>query len=156
MKSDVEMNVKDVVNHWGGIDEIYAYRRGTVGFVRFKTVDAMWAFIKGFNAKDAVKPTHDGRQLWAGPSRSLEDRRKRKQFSTHKTVLVEVGLANPEQVDYDVRRGILWFGKERIAEWYGDDASGKLVLNQEKLQIAGLKVEAKILADAVAEKMAGQ
>ena len=37
-------------------------------------------------------------------------------------MLVEAGLADANQVDYDVGRGLLWIGTERVAEWAGDDA----------------------------------
>ena len=152
----MEAKPKEVVKHWGGIEEVYAYRRGSIGFVRFITADAMWAFVKGFRAKDGVQPTHGGRQLWAGPSRGPEDRKKGKQFSTYNKVLVEEGLASADKVDYDVRRGILWVDRERVAEWQGDDASGHLVMWQDNLRKAGIDVEVKMLVDAVAEKASSQ
>ena len=156
MKNDVEAKIKDIVQHWGGVDEAYAYRRCSIGFVRFMTVDAMCAFVKGFNAKDAVKPTHGERQLWAAPSRSPEDCNNSRQFSMYKTVLTEAGLASADNVDYDVRRGALWVGRERVAEWEGDDVSGQLVLKQDKLKRAGIDVETKMLVDAVAEKISSR
>ena len=55
-----------------------------------------------------------------------------------------------------VRRGFLWVGRERVAEWEGDDVSGQLVLKQDKLKKAGIDVETKMLVDAVAEKISSR
>ena len=116
MRTEVEQAVKDFTKHTSGIEEIYAYRRGSIGFIRFLTADAMWKFLKAFNGKGDAKPLHHGRSLWAAASRSPEDRRKRQTFATYKDLLTNVGLANEEDVDFDARRGILWVGKHRIGE----------------------------------------
>ena len=70
--------------------EIYAYRRGSIGFTRFATADSMWKLLKKFNAKDATKPAHGRRAIWASASRSPEDRKKGKQFATYKKVMIDV------------------------------------------------------------------
>ena len=75
-------------------------------------------------------------------------------MATYKKILVEVGLADPDNIDSDVKRGILWAGRVRIGEWVGDAESGKLVLNSTRLSHAGMDVEAKMLDDAVDEALA--
>ena len=42
----------------------------------------------------------------------------------YKDVLSDVGLADPGAIDFDTRRGILWVGTVRIAEWMGDAEYG--------------------------------
>ena len=153
MKSEVEAKVSEITHDIGGVEEVYAYRRGSVGFARFTTTDAMWKFLKTFNDKERAKPIHNGKHMWASPSRSPDDRRKPRIFGTHKNVLVEVGLADFSQIDYDLRRGILRAGRERIGEWTGDSASGDLVLNQDALVKAGLNVQVKMLSDAVTDAL---
>ena len=60
------------------------------------------------------------------------------------------------KVDYDAKRGILWSGRMRIAEWIGNAESGKLVLNSEHMKQAGMDLETKMVDDAVAEALASK
>ena len=70
----------------------------------------MWKSIKDFNAKDE-KPMIDGRKMWVAASRTPEDRKKGKTLATYKKeVMVDVGLAKADSIDFDSRRGILWVG----------------------------------------------
>ena len=112
-------------------------------------------YLKRFNAKDAIKPKHN-RNLWAGASRSPEDRKKGKVLATYKKILIDVGLVDADMVDFDSRRGILWIGNERVDEWVEDGVVGKLMLSQERLNKAGVNVEVKMLEDAVTESLTTQ
>ena len=154
MKAEVEAKLKGIMSGTAGVEDLYAYRRGSIGFVRFNTDDDMWRFLKTFNHKDFAKPTYKGKTLWAAASRSPADRRKGRVMATCKKVLVEVGLADPDNIDFHAKRGILWAGRVRIGEWVGDAESGKLVLNSTRLSHAGMDVEAKMLDDAVDEALA--
>ena len=113
----------------------------------------MWKFLKEFNAL-AEKPHVDGRKIWASVSRSPEDRKKGNTLSAYKRVLVEVGLTKAEDVDFDSRRGLLWVGKCRVGEWNAD--CERLELDENEMQAAGVKVDAKILSDEVADAMAAK
>ena len=65
LKADVvEALNKGVAKHVQGIEEVYAYRRGSIAFIRFRTVDLMWNFLKKVNARGVDKPVHNGRKLW--------------------------------------------------------------------------------------------
>ena len=70
---------------------------------------------------------------------------------TAKSIIVEVGLAKDDTVDYEAKRGILWVGRTRVAEW--STPSEKLVWKDESLKAAGLNVESKFLDDALKEKL---
>ena len=139
-----------------GVEDIYAYRRGSVGFARFKNVDAMFLFLKMFNEKNRSRPIHNGKTLWAAASRSPADTWKGKTFSTYKRVLVEVGLADANDIDFDAKRGVMWAGRVRIGEWDGEALSGRLVLNRERMVQAGMNVEPEMIDNAVKEALGAQ
>ena len=74
--------------------------------------------------------------------------------ATYKKVLVDVGLADSGTVDFDTRRGSMWNGRVKIAEWVGDGESGKLMLQNNRLKDAGMDVEARMIDAAVDEALA--
>ena len=149
-KSVVEEKVRQVMGTATGVDEIYAYRRGSIGFVRFRTADDMWKFLKEFNALQD-KPFYNDKKMWAAASRSPEDRRKGKTLSSCKRVLIEVGLAKAVGVDYDSKRGLLWIGSRRVGMWQAEEQ--QLELDERQMQAAGVAVSAKMLKDAVTDAM---
>ena len=151
IKADVVHKVKDILKDVGGVEDVFAYRRGSIGFARFQSIGAMYKFLEQYNWKDGVKPTHNGKTLWATASRSPSDRRKRRILVTYKNVIVDAGLADASQIDFDVRRGILWMERTRVGEWAGDADTGRLLLSGEKVKQAGMKVEPKMIDDAVNE-----
>ena len=111
----------------------------------------MFKFLQLYNRKDGVKSSHNGRTLWAAASRTPSDRRKGRIFITYKNVLVDAGLANAGQIDFDIKRGIMWKGRTRIGEWAGDADTGRLLLNSEKMAQVDMKVEPKMIDNAVDE-----
>ena len=151
LKADVVDNVDDILKHVGGVEDVFAYRRGSIAFARFQSVGAMFKFLEQYNRKDGVKATHNGRTLWAAASRSPSDRRKGRIFMTYKNVLVDAGLADAGQIDFDAKRGIMWKGRTRIGEWTGDADTGRMLLNHDKMAQVGFKVEPKMIDDAVDE-----
>ena len=68
-----------------------------------------------------------------------------------KQIMIEVGLVSEDIVDYEAKRGILWAGRTRVAEW--STSSAQLVWNNDGLKQAGLDVEGKFLEDAIKEKL---
>ena len=111
----------------------------------------MWTFLKKVNAKGKDRPTCQGRTLWVCASRIPQDRQKKRTLNMSKNVLVEAGLVKEEDVEYETKRGIIWIGRERIAEW--NAAEEKVTWIMAALRRAGITVESKILDDAVHEKM---
>lgn len=84
MRGEVECKVgesKDV----RGVEEIYVYRRGSIGFVRFCTADAMSKFLEKFNYEENTSqntkagksgPQHQGVQRTARRESCLQFGRK--------------------------------------------------------------------------------
>ena len=70
-----------------------------------------------------------------------------------KTVLIEVGIAKPEDVRIDYRRGILMVKQVRIGEWKKDDQNcgGSVELNEDKLKLVGTDVGTEAIKKAVKE-----
>ena len=143
-----------MLSQTGNIDEIYAYTFGSVGFVRFATRDAMFAFLKQMGTKE--KPQINGRSLWISSSKSPEERAKSKNLSKFKKVLLDTELAKPEAVKVDYKRGIVlvhkngdW--KHRVAEWKQTEDGDKLIINPDVLRQVGIIVEPDKIYDAVAE-----
>ena len=89
--------------------------------------------------------------MWISASRTPEDRRKGKVLHAAKQVLIDVGLAKEEEVDYETKRGILWIGRKRVAEWRASDE--KLQWDVAKLSAAGVDVDNKLLDNAIDEKI---
>ena len=135
--------LKDAV----GVEEAYGYTFGSVGFIRFNSRDAMFQFLKNVNAKP--KPQIKDRDVWISTSKSPEERTKAKNLSKFKKVLLDTGLAEPDRVKVDYKRGLVFVNKHRAAEWKDD----RLVLNQLALQQAGIDVETSKLLDAVDDLM---
>ena len=97
----------------------------------------------------AMKVKSFGPQLRVAPKIAKE----KKILATYKKVIVQVGFATAENVDFDGRRGVLWIGRTRVAEWKDDSEGGKLQVVQAKLREAGLDVTTKVLEDAVKEAL---
>ena len=150
-KESVEADVAELLKGVAGVQEIYAYRRGSIGFARFRSVDDMWAYLKKVNVKGAERPKVRGMPIWMSASRTPADRNKRKIFYSCKRVLVDVGVAKEEDVEYVLKSGILWIGRHRVAEWKPEEE--KLEWITEALRRAGVDVDTKNLDDAVQEKM---
>ena len=55
------------------IDELFAYKFGSIGFVRFQTTSQMWDFITKQN--DKPKPKFDGKEVWSAVSKSPSERK---------------------------------------------------------------------------------
>ena len=151
MKNEIEHDVKELLKDERGVEEVYAYRRGSIGFIRFSSSGEMWAFLKKVNAKGVDRPMRRGRSLWISASRTPEDRRKGKALYSSKRVLIEVGLAKEEDVDFEAKRGVLWIGRQRVAEWVA--ATEKLRWKPEALKAAGVDVDSKLLDAAIDEKI---
>ena len=91
------------------VEEIYAYTFGSIGFIRFVSIDSMRTFLKKFGARP--RPNVGGTTLWATQSKNPGERRKSKHLGKHKRVLIEVGLAKSD----DQNRSSPWHshGKAR-------------------------------------------
>ena len=127
-----------------GVD---AYTFGSVGFIRFVSKDAMWEFVKMY--QNNAKPQINGKDLWVSTSKSPADRKKAKYLGKFKRVLIEVGLANPQNIRINYRRGIAYVQKIRVAEWMS--ATEKLGIDQPGLTETGVIVDVKKVEDAVEE-----
>ena len=139
-----ESMLKDV----NGVDEVYAYNFGNVGFIRFNNVDAMWTYVK--DAANKPKPKIADKDVWISVSKSPEERRKSKILSKNKKVLIEVGLARTSDIRVDYKRGILLIQRVRVAEW---SKSSGLVYNVDRLKGVGIDVPLDKLEKAVQEEM---
>ena len=111
----------------------------------------MWVYLKKVNAKGVEKQTVRGMPIWISASRTPADRKKSRTLHSCKRVLVEVGVAKEEDVEYEVKRGILWVGRHRVAEWKPEEEKLKWITGG--LNLAGVDVEGQKLDDAVREKM---
>ena len=132
-------------------EEIYAFKLGSVGFVRFEETRHMYEFMRRYGASS--KPALNGKPIWVAASRSPEERRKGKHLAKHKKVLIEVGIAKPEDVRVDYRRGILMVKRVRIGEWKKESEreEGLVELNEDKLKLAGIQVGVEAIKKAVKE-----
>ena len=136
-------------NQVTGIDELFAYNFGSVGFARFKSRDDMFNFITDFSAKH--KPTIHGKQIWVTTSKSPEERAKAKHLGKFKKVLIETALADPEDIKVDYKRGFIFVKKVIVAEWTLSGNAGKVVADASKLQEANINVDPEKIHDAVRE-----
>ena len=137
--------LKDVV----GVEEVYAYNYGSVGFIRFLSKDDMYKFLKAAGQKPKAK--NNGKDLWISVSKPPEERLKAKYLGKLKRVLIEFGLAQPAHVRIDYRRGIVFANKKRIAEWTSSPSGDELTISEVGLKAADIKVAVDKLKDAVAE-----
>ena len=132
------------------VDETFAYRFGSVGFVRFQSSKHMWEFLKDYNNKS--RPKNGEREIWASVSKSPAERKKGKALSKYKRVFIEAKVAKAEAVRIDYNRGFLCINKVRVAEWEYEQE--KLVLCPSGLTSAGIAVQPKMFEDAFTELMA--
>ena len=112
----------------------------------------MWAFLKKANAKRAGSsdaPRQIAINIYA--SRTPEDCRRGKALYSFKCVLVLAGLAKEEEVDCEAKRGVLWIGRQRVAEWVA--ATAKLKWKPEAWKAARVDVDNKLLDAAIDETM---
>ena len=110
----------------------------------------MYEFMKKYGASS--KPTVNGKPVWVAASRSPEERRKGKHLAKHKKVLIEVGIAKPEDVRVDYRRGILMVKRVRVGEWKKHDGNnGSLELHEDSLKSVGIVVGKEAIEKAVKE-----
>ena len=148
-KRDVVTFINDqLITDVDGVDEVYSYSFGNVGFIRFNSVDEMWAYVKQVSNKP--KPKINGKDVWISVSKSPEDRRKCKVLGKNKKVLIEVGLASSSDVRIDYKRGIMFVKKVRVAEW---SESRGLVHNPDRLKEVGIDVPIEKLVNAVREEL---
>ena len=111
----------------------------------------MHEFIRNFNKQP--KLNIDGKTLWVSSSKSPEERARGQKLGKYKKVIIEVGLAAPEQVRVDYRRGILLVRRVRVGEWKGEGDEAKLELTEARLTEAGIQVGAEALHEAVTEAL---
>ena len=148
--------VKDFIEKWivgkqAGVDEVYAYMFGNVGFVRFLTDKAMWDFLKEANQRP--KPKFGEKEVWISVSKSPAERKKAKTLGRFKRVLIESGLSVPLDVQIDYRRGLVFLRGARVAEWNVHSDEHKLIIDEENLKQVGVDVEAPKLEAALDELM---
>jgi hypothetical protein len=62
-------------------------------------------------------------------------------------------LTEPANVRIDYKRCIVFANRERVAEWTASENGEQLAISKVGLQVAGIKVDAEKLNDAVAELM---
>jgi uncharacterized coiled-coil protein SlyX len=141
----------NVLKDVAGIDEAYAYNYGSVGFVRFESKDGMYNFLKSAGQKPKAKI--NGKEIWISVSKTPEERLKAKSLGKLKRVLIETGLTEPANVRIDYKRGIVFANRKRVAEWTASENGEQLAISKVGLQVAGIKVDAEKLNDAVAELM---
>ena len=138
-------------------EEIYAFKSGSVGFVRFARTTQMYEFMRRFGASS--KPAVNGKPVWVAASRSPEERRKGKHLAKHKKVLIEVGIAKPDDVRVKYRTGILMVKRDgkftRLGECKKscEHAEGTVELNEDKLKVAGIQVGVGAIKMAVNESL---
>ena len=132
-----------------GVEEVYGYRYGSIGFVRFETTKHMWDFLKHYNS--IAKPKIAEKDIWAAVSKSPAERKKAKALSRCKRVMIEVGLARPDQVRVDYSGGVVFVNRVRIGEWKLVGTDYELTFDQNKLSEAKLDVAVAKLKDAVDE-----
>ena len=82
-----------------------------------------------------------------------QERTKSKNLSKFKKVLVEAKLAPADTVKIDHKRGIVFVGRIRVAEWKADGPDNKLIASPEKLKQAHIDVNPTKLYDALEELM---
>ena len=150
-KEIVEADLTELLKGVTGVQEIYAYRRGSIGFARFLSADDTWAYLKKVNVQGLERPTIRGMPIWISASRTPEDWKKRRLFYSCKLVLVEAGVAKEEDVKYELKRGFLWIGRHRVAEWRPEEEKLEWIIPA--LRSAGVDVDSRNLDDAVKEKM---
>ena len=146
-KKDIEdfINKNIVKSGEKGVEEVYAYRLGSIGFVRFEQAGKMWDFLREFNKQP--KPRCNDKDIWATISKTPEERKKGKYLSKSKRVLIEVGLADASNIFVDYNHGALVVNKVRVAEW--QESEQKLRFAQTKLTEASITVEHQKLTDAI-------
>ena len=138
-----------ITSEMQGVEEVYGYRSGSIGFVRFETTKHMWDFLKCYNSKAKAKIAE--KDIWAAVSKSPAERKKAKALSRCKRALIEVGLVQPEQVRVDYSGGLVFANRVCIAEWKLSGSDSELSFDQKKLNEAKLDVTAGRLKDAVDE-----
>ena len=149
-RDHVVKSISDIaVKNMQGVDEIYAFRYGSVGFIRFDDKETMFRFLKDINAKPKLQV--DGKSLWFSVSKSPDERRKGRILSKYKRVFLEVDVVAKEDIRIGYRRGIIMIKNVRIGEWSGDGATGRVALHQGKLKDVGIDVDVKKVDDAVKE-----
>ena len=149
-KQVVDYIEKNIIKDKQHVEEVFAYNFGSVGFVRFQSRDAMFGFLKRYNM-EANKPLINNRQAWVTTSKTPEERTKAKHLSKLKKVLIDIGLAVPDNVTIDYKRGIAFVDRVRVAEWDSSGAVGRMVIKQENLKDAKIEVAADKIHDAVGE-----
>ena len=101
------------------------------------------------------KPKINGKDVWFSVSKSPGERRKCKILSKNKKVLIEVGLAQAQEVRIDYKRGVLFIRKTRVAEWKeSGPANVSLSYFPARLKEVGIDVPLDKLENAVREEMA--
>ena len=132
-----------------GIEEAFAYTFGSIGFVRFRDQESKFQFLKNFN--NSPKPLVKGKPIWMSTSKTPEERFKAKRLSKFKKMLIESNLVEAANVYVDYKRGVIFVGKVRIAEWQVAGDESKLVIEAANLKNAKIDAEPKMLYDALAE-----
>ena len=141
----IEQNI--ITSDYKGIDEIYAYAIGSIGFVRFTNKNDMYKFLKEYGGRG--KSRCGDREIWAAVSRFPEERKKGTVLSKWKKMLIEASIAEAADVKIDYKNGIIFLKRIKIGKWSALDA--KLDLDAENLKEAGIQAEPQQLVAAVSE-----
>ena len=146
----IDQNIKS--SDYTGVDEIYAYAFGSIGFVRFTNKNDMWKFLNEY--RNRGKALCCDREIWASISRSPEERKKGAILSKYKKMLIEATIADAADIQVDYRNGIIQVKRVKIGKWSATEA--KMELDAEKLKEAGVQVEPEKLVAAVSELLGGR
>ena len=128
------------------MEGVYGFKpRGSKGFARFKSEDAMWDYMKG--QKDKPKPKFGERDLKVHTQSPPQDMPREKAVrKLIRTIIEEVKgpeeqTARKEKIESNYKAGKVWLDGQRVGEW--DSTNGKM----------NLLGEGKRLADRFAELM---
>ena len=113
------------------IDEVYTFdKRDTKGMARFRTMDAMWAFM----AENVGKHKHEfeGNRIYVDVvDKNQKDWKREKAVRKIVRLIIEHNGGNGEQVkkelDISYRKGHVWKGDTQLAEWDKEEEKMKLM-----------------------------
>ena len=134
---------------YDGIKEngVFAFSRKTSSVVvEFRSWESKMDYLR--NYWDGAKFSHGGREIWAAPDRSPEERKRGKHLAAVKRCLIEKGVEK-EKVEVEYKQGKVWVEDGMVAEWVGET----LQLKPAAISAAKMGVTAKELAEAIRQRV---
>jgi hypothetical protein len=105
----------------GDIEEVFAYGKKFAerGAARFKTSEAMWAYLKGKAGHHMHM--YEGQRIYCNADTASKDikrdRAVRKLVRTIVEAEVEKDSTVKQHIDTDYKKGIVWYKELRVGEW---------------------------------------